>query len=95
MSKISDVHAQSEGVVMTDLVAEELPSKLQAFVDAVETKVVAMHQTAVQNAHPATNPAPKPKPRISQVREQCVSELSPEERGQPHHILGKMLKSPG
>jgi hypothetical protein len=91
---ISGVMPRPKEVVMTDVVATELPSKLQAFIEAVEMKV-AMDQTAVQSVHPATTPAPKPKPRISQVCEQCVGQLSPEERSQLHRILGKMLEPAG
>jgi hypothetical protein len=80
---------------MTDVVAEELPSKLQAFIEAVEMKIAMHHQSAVQSAHPATSPSPKPKSPISQVCEQCVGQLSSEERAQLQHILVKMLKSPG
>jgi hypothetical protein len=53
------------------------------------------NQSAVQSAHPATSPSPKPKSPISQVCEQCVGQLSSEERAQLHQIPEKMLKSPG
>jgi hypothetical protein len=72
---------------MTDVVAEELPSKLQAFIEAVEMKIAMHQQSAVQSAHPATSPSPKPKTPISQVCEQCVGQLSSEERAQLHQIL--------